>query len=100
MYRLNYRMNGTIESKLFDTIEEAYWFAVDNLATDEDREWYYNLCGETFESVVVNLTVDKDTLFIGLTTTFTLCPQSLQVRSILPLLFVVAWVITFPVYMC
>ena len=62
MYRLNYRMNGTIESKLFDTIEEAYWFAVDNLATEGDREWYYNLCGETFESVVVNPTVDRGTL--------------------------------------
>lgn len=62
MYRLNYKMNGTIGSKLFDTIEEAYWFAVDNLATEEDREWYYNLCGETFESVVVNSTVDRGTL--------------------------------------
>ena len=59
MYRLNYRMNGTFESKLFDTIEEAYWFAVDNLATEGDREWYYNLCGE---SVVVNPTVDKAAL--------------------------------------
>lgn len=62
MYRLNYRMNDAFESKFFDTIEEAYWFAVDNLATEEDREWYYNLCGETFESVVVNSTVDKDAL--------------------------------------
>lgn len=62
MYRLNYRMNDAFESKLFDTIEEAYWFAVDNLATEKDREWYYNLCGETFESVVVNPTVDRGTL--------------------------------------
>ena len=62
MYRLNYRMNDAFESKLFDTIEEAYWFAVDNLATEEDCEWYYNLCGETFESVVVNPTVDKGAL--------------------------------------
>jgi hypothetical protein len=62
MYRLNYKTNNVFESKLFDTIEEAYWFAVDNLATEEDREWYYNLCGETFESVVVNPTVDKGAL--------------------------------------
>lgn len=62
MYRLNYKTNNVFESKLFDTIEEAYWFAVDNLATEEDYEWYYNLCGETFESVVVNPTVDKGAL--------------------------------------
>lgn len=62
MYRLNYRTNNVFESKLFDTIEEAYWFAVDNLATEEDREWYYNLCGETFESVIANPTVDRGTL--------------------------------------
>lgn len=62
MYRLNYKTNNVFESKLFDTIEEAYWFAVDNLATEEDREWYYNLCGESFESVVVNPTVDKGAL--------------------------------------
>lgn len=59
MYRLNYRTNGAFESKLFDTIEEAYWFAIDNLVTEGDREWYFNLCGETFESVVVEPTVDK-----------------------------------------
>lgn len=62
MYRLNYKTNNVFESKLFDTIEEAYWFAIDNLATEEDCEWYYNLCGETFESVVVNPTVDKGAL--------------------------------------
>lgn len=62
MYRLNYKTNNVFESKLFDTIEEAYWFAVDNLVTEEDCEWYYNLCGETFESVVVNPTVDKGAL--------------------------------------
>ena len=62
MYRLNYKTNNVFESKLFDTIEEAYWFAVDNLATEEDCEWYYNLCGEIFESVVVNPTVDKGAL--------------------------------------
>ena len=62
MYRLNYKTNNVFESKLFDTIEEAYWFAVDKLATEEDCEWYYNLCGETFESVVVNPTVDKGAL--------------------------------------
>ena len=62
MYRLNYRMNGTFESKLFGGGGGAYWFAVDNLATEGDREWYYNLCGETFESVVVNPTVDKAAL--------------------------------------
>lgn len=62
MYRLNYKTNGALESKLFDTIEGTYWFAVNNLATEGDRNWYYNLCGKTFESVVVNSTVDRATL--------------------------------------
>ena len=62
MYRLNYKMNGAIESKLFDTIEEAYWFAIDNLVTKEDREWYQDICGETFKSIVEKETGDKTDL--------------------------------------
>ena len=38
MYRLNYRTNDIIKSKFFDNIEEAYWFAVNNIATEEDCE--------------------------------------------------------------
>lgn len=59
MYRLNYKMNDVIESKFFDTIEKAYWFAVDNLATKEDMEWYQDICGETFKSIVEKETGDK-----------------------------------------
>lgn len=52
MYRLNYRTDDIIKSKLFDSIEEAYWFAVHNIATEEDCEWYQDICGETFDSIV------------------------------------------------
>lgn len=62
MYRLNYKTNGEFESKLFDTIEEAYWFAVDNLATEGDRKWYQDICGETFESIIEKETGDKSDL--------------------------------------
>lgn len=62
MYRLNYKTNGTFESKLFDTIEEAYWYAVDNLVTDEDKEWYQDICGETFKSIIEKETGDKSDL--------------------------------------
>lgn len=59
MYRLSFKMNDAYESKLFDTIEEAYWFAVDNLATEGDREWYQDICGETFKSIIEKETGDK-----------------------------------------
>ena len=62
MYRLNYKTNNVFESKLFDTIEEAYWFAVDNLTTKEDREWYQDICGETFKSIIEKETGDKSDL--------------------------------------
>lgn len=62
MYRLNYKTNGEFESKLFDTVEEAYWFAVDNLATEEDREWYQDICGETFKSIIEKETGNKSDL--------------------------------------
>lgn len=59
MYRLNYRTNDTIESKLFNSIEEAYWFAANNIATKEDCEWYQDICGETFNSIVEKETGNK-----------------------------------------
>lgn len=62
MYRLSFKMNGAFESKLFDTIEEAYWYAVDNLVTDEDKEWYQDICGETFKSIIEKETGDKSDL--------------------------------------
>lgn len=62
MYRLNYRTNDTIESKLFNSIEEAYWFAVNNIATKEDSEWYQDICGETFNSIAEKETGDKTDL--------------------------------------
>lgn len=66
MYRLNYKMNDTIESKFFNTIEEAYWYAVDNFATKEDREWYQDICGETFKSVVEKETGGKTDLMCAI----------------------------------
>ena len=66
MYRLNYRTNDIIKSKFFDNIEEAYWFAVNNIATEEDCEWYQDICGETFKSIVEKETDDKSDLMAAI----------------------------------
>jgi hypothetical protein len=62
MYRFNYKINDVFESKFFDTIEEAYWFAVNNIATEEDCKWYKDICGETFNSIVERETGNKSDL--------------------------------------
>lgn len=53
MIMLNYQSNpnSKIVSKEFETTLAAYEFAIKNIATDEDREYYEELCGKTFESV-------------------------------------------------
>ena len=66
MYRLNYRTNNIIKSKFFDNIEEVYWFAVNNIATKEDSEWYQDICGETFNSIVKKETGDKTDLMAAI----------------------------------
>lgn len=66
MYRLNYRTNDIIKSKFFDNIEEVYWFAVNNIATKEDSEWYQDICGETFDSIVKKETGDKTDLMAAI----------------------------------
>lgn len=55
MLRLNYRANSQIKTKMFDSIKEGYWFAIHEIATPEDREYYEECCGYTFEEVVMNI---------------------------------------------
>lgn len=53
MIRLNYRdTSNKIISKTFESLDEAYWYAVNNIATKEDKEWYQDICGETFKSII------------------------------------------------
>lgn len=59
MIRLNYRSDGEIISKKFDNLAEAYEFAIRNVATLDDRKYYYFLCGESFRSVIRRADVDK-----------------------------------------
>lgn len=66
MYRLNYRTNDTIKSKFFDSIEGAYQFAVNNIATEEDCEWYQDICEETFKSIVEKETGNKSDLMAAI----------------------------------
>ena len=67
MIRLNYRdTSNKITLKTFDSIEEVYWFAVNNIATKEDSEWYQDICGETFDSIVEKETGDKTDLMAAI----------------------------------
>ena len=59
MIRLNYREKEEIISKEFDSLAEAYEFAIRNVATFDDRKYYYFLCGESFRSVIRRADVDK-----------------------------------------
>lgn len=59
MIRLNYREKEEIISKEFDSLAEAYEFAIRNIATLDDRKYYYFLCGESFRSVIRRADVDK-----------------------------------------
>ena len=59
MIRLNYREKEEIISKEFDSLAEAYEFAIRNVATLDDRKYYYFMCGESFRSVIRRADVDK-----------------------------------------
>ena len=59
MIRLNYREKEEIISKEFDSLADAYEFAIRNVATLDDRKYYYFLCGESFRSVISRADTDK-----------------------------------------
>ena len=59
MIRLNYREKEEIISKEFNSLAEAYEFAIRNVATLDDRKYYYFLCGESFSSVIKKADADK-----------------------------------------
>lgn len=52
MIRLVYLDNHRITSKDFENVSGAYEFAIKNIATENDRLYYQNLAGETFEEVI------------------------------------------------
>lgn len=52
MIRLVYLDNHRITSKDFENIGNAYEFAIKNIATEDDRSYYQNLAGKTFEEVI------------------------------------------------
>lgn len=52
MIRLVYLDNHRITSRDFESIGNAYEFAIKNIATEDDRSYYQNLAGETFEEVI------------------------------------------------
>ena len=59
MIRLNYREKEEIISKEFYNLADAYEFAIRNVATSDDRKYYYFLCGESFMSVIRRADADK-----------------------------------------
>ena len=59
MIRLNYREKEEIISKEFESLADAYEFAIRNVATLDDRKYYYFLCGESFRSVIKRADLDK-----------------------------------------
>ena len=52
MVRLVYLDYHRITSRDFENIGSAYEFAIKNIATEDDRSYYQNLAGETFEEVI------------------------------------------------
>lgn len=54
MLRLNYRVGSQIKTKMFNNVTEGYQFAIKEIVTPDDREYYKECCGETFENVVKN----------------------------------------------
>lgn len=59
MIRLVYLDNHRITSRDFENIGNAYEFAIKNIATEEDRSYYQNLAGETFEEVIKKIHFSK-----------------------------------------
>lgn len=54
MLRLNYRVDSQIKTKIFNNVKEGYWFAIHEIATIKDREYYEECCGYTFENAVAD----------------------------------------------
>lgn len=52
MIRLVFIDNHKVTSKDFENINDAYEFAIKNIATEGDRSYYQNLAGKTFEEVI------------------------------------------------
>ena len=52
MIRLVYLDNHRVTSKDFENVNDAYEFAIKNIATEGDRSYYQNLAGETFEKII------------------------------------------------
>jgi len=52
MIRLVYLDTHKIVSKDFENVGGAYEFAIKNVATANDRTYYENLAGKTFETAV------------------------------------------------
>lgn len=52
MIRLVFIDNHKVTSRDFENIGNAYEFAIKNIATEDDRLYYQNLAGETFEEVI------------------------------------------------
>lgn len=62
MFKVNYvDDSGKIVTKEFNSVKEAYFFVVENIATDSDKEFYKECCGETFLSVL-DTVEDKEKL--------------------------------------
>lgn len=59
MIRLVYLNNHRVTSKDFENVNGAYEFAIKNIATEEDRSYYQNLAGKTFEEVIKKVHFDK-----------------------------------------
>ena len=59
MIRLDYWEKEKFISKEFDSLAEVYEFAIKNVATLDDRIYYYFLCGESFSSVINKVDADK-----------------------------------------
>ena len=51
MLRLNYRVGSEIVSKIFDTVDEGFEFALANIVNQGDRDYYKECCGLTFEDI-------------------------------------------------
>lgn len=49
---LNYVSGETIKTKYFDTVEEGYKWALENLANEGDYEYYRECCGNSLDDVV------------------------------------------------
>lgn len=59
MIRLVYLDNHRITSRDFENIGNAYEFAIKNIATEDDRSYYQNLAGKTFEEVIKKVHFSK-----------------------------------------